>query len=193
LDEAPISLKYVPAVILMEVWIEIEGWPCYQVSNQGRVRSLDKVIIQSNGVQRFSKGVVLNPWKESGYFRVDLSNDNEKQPFFVHTLVCTVFHGPCPEGLECRHLDGNEWNNLPDNLMWGTRKQNAEDAVRHRISNPIKRANFQNGNHAKANREKAADPEFKEKLRQAALRRWSDPSERQKQSQRTSNFYKNKK
>lgn len=55
-------------------------------------------------------------------------------------MILEAFEGPCPDGEECRHLDGDPTNNLPDNLAWGTHKQNCEDTVRHgrsrRASNP---------------------------------------------------------
>jgi hypothetical protein len=43
----------------------------------------------------------------------------------------TVFVGPRPERLECRHLDGDKANNRVENLRYGTRKENAEDMTRH--------------------------------------------------------------
>jgi HNH endonuclease len=49
----------------------------------------------------------------------------------VHRLVLEAFVGPCPEGMECRHLDGNRTNNRLDNLAWGTRIENHEDMKRH--------------------------------------------------------------
>jgi hypothetical protein len=42
----------------------------------------------------------------------------------VHQLVCEAFHGPCPAGLETLHEDENGLNNRPENLRWGTRKEN---------------------------------------------------------------------
>jgi hypothetical protein len=33
--------------------------------------------------------------------------------------------------MQCRHLDGNPSNNRPDNLRWGTAKENAADMIRH--------------------------------------------------------------
>lgn len=49
----------------------------------------------------------------------------------VHRAVAHVFHGPCPEGQEVRHLDGNPTNNHAANLAYGTRKQNMSDAILH--------------------------------------------------------------
>ena len=48
-----------------------------------------------------------------------------QQPRKVHQLVCEAFHGPCPfEGAVVLHRDENPHNNRPDNLRWGTQKEN---------------------------------------------------------------------
>lgn len=49
----------------------------------------------------------------------------------VHVVVATAFHGPCPKGLECRHKDGDHYNNRASNLEWGTRRQNLDDRAKH--------------------------------------------------------------
>ena len=46
----------------------------------------------------------------------------------MHRIVLEAFVGPCPEGLEGAHLDGNPRNNRVDNLSWATKKEN----MRHR-------------------------------------------------------------
>jgi hypothetical protein len=50
---------------------------------------------------------------------------------YVHRLVCEAYHGPCPPGLQCRHLDGNQANNAPSNLAWSDKATNEADKVRH--------------------------------------------------------------
>ncbi len=43
----------------------------------------------------------------------------------VHRAVCEAFHGPAPfEGAVVMHLDENSLNNRPENLKWGTQKEN---------------------------------------------------------------------
>lgn len=49
----------------------------------------------------------------------------------IHQLMAKAFLA-CPKGhTEVRHLDGNRHNNSLENLAWGTRKMNAQDAARH--------------------------------------------------------------
>ncbi len=53
----------------------------------------------------------------------------------IHTLVLLAFVGPCPEGMECRHLDGTRTNCALANLCWGTRAENVADQRRHGVFN----------------------------------------------------------
>ena len=50
---------------------------------------------------------------------------------FVHRLVLEAFVGTCPEGMECRHLDGDPGNNRLENLAWGSPKENYADSLQH--------------------------------------------------------------
>ena len=43
---------------------------------------------------------------------------------YCHILVCTAFHGECPEGYECDHINGNKLDWSADNLRWVTRAEN---------------------------------------------------------------------
>lgn len=54
----------------------------------------------------------------------------------VHELVLTTFVGPCPSGLECRHLDGNPARCALANLAWGTHRENEADKYRHGTRRP---------------------------------------------------------
>lgn len=51
--------------------------------------------------------------------------------FYVHRLVLEAFIGPCPDGMEACHNDGNGSNNNLSNLRWDTRIANAQDMVSH--------------------------------------------------------------
>jgi hypothetical protein len=64
---------------------------------------------------------------ESGHMRVRIGGTLE----YVHRLVLRAFVGPCPDGQEVRHLDGNPANNNLANLAYGTRSENIADALRH--------------------------------------------------------------
>ncbi len=71
------------------------------------------------------------PSGKSGYLEVQLRKDGHGYHRLVHRLVLEAFVGPCPEGMECRHLDGKPGNCWLDNLEWATPKVNQADRLRH--------------------------------------------------------------
>lgn len=112
-----------------EIWKPIPGYEGqYEVSDQGRVRSLDRTITNSKGVTSRLTGRTLrsSPTK-AGYPIVQIPPKKR----YVHRLVLEAFIGSCPQGMECRHLDGNPSNNRLDNLVWGTHSENNRDIVTH--------------------------------------------------------------
>jgi len=63
----------------------------------------------------------------AGYLGLNLRVTNKKRRFgLVHRLVASAFYG-FHEDLHVRHLDNDKLNNKPDNLQWGTRKENMAD------------------------------------------------------------------
>jgi len=68
-----------------------------------------------------------------GYLRVGLYRNRKKKYPFAHRLVLEAFIGPCPEGLEACHEDGNPANNNLSNLRYDTHQANSFDRVQHRI------------------------------------------------------------
>ncbi len=50
---------------------------------------------------------------------------------YLGRLILQAFVGPCPNGMECCHNDGNPANNHVDNLRWDTRKNNVADTIKH--------------------------------------------------------------
>jgi hypothetical protein len=99
----------------------IPGYPKYAVNDRGAVVS------DARGKRRRLR-VFLDG---RGYPAVDLSRDGVKRKFAVHRLVLLAFVGPCPAGMETRHLDGVRTNNRLTNLCYGTPVENAEDKRRH--------------------------------------------------------------
>lgn len=116
----------------METWVPVSGFEGeYEVSDQGRVRSLAR--LDRRGY--LQSGRLLKPMRNnrhSNHRRVVLSKDGKRTDKLVHRLVLETFIGPCPEGHEACHNDGNPSNNVLSNLRWGTKKSNALDREEHR-------------------------------------------------------------
>lgn len=118
---------------MTEEWRPVLGYEgMYEVSSVGRVRGVGRFGETRPGVIAFFKPKILRGgMTKDGYPRVWLTRNNRRTEYRVSRLVCAAWHGPCPEGMECRHLDDNKLNNTPSNLRWGTRSENTYDKVRN--------------------------------------------------------------
>jgi len=108
------------------VWKRIEGWPDYEISNYGQVKSWRKW--NKAPIPRYLKPIKY----KSGYrgFSLETKYKKSKQ-FYAHRLVLLAFGGESPEGTECCHGDGVKNHNHIKNLRWGTRSENQLDRRRH--------------------------------------------------------------
>lgn len=120
---------------MTEEWRDVMGYEgLYQVSNEGRVKSLARTVSRSDGllVSVQEKILKLSPNVVSGHMRVNLRKDYKTETVAVHVLVATHFlKKPTSENVEVCHNDGNAVNNFSWNLRWGTRKSNIEDRRLH--------------------------------------------------------------
>lgn len=117
-----------------ENWRDVPGYEGrYQVSDQGRVRSLDhRVRVVCKGVEttRLSPGKLLKPGPsgDCGHLSVAIGKGNS---VLVHILVMMAFVGPRPDGADVAHGDGDPTNNRLSNLRYATRTSNNQDMVYH--------------------------------------------------------------
>lgn len=118
-----------------EIWKDIEGYEgLYQVSNFGRVKSLNYRYTEKEGI--------LKPIKnKDGYLYVGLWKNRKGKKFRVHKLVASVFipnDNPI-EKTEINHKDENPSNNHFNNLEWVTPKENCNYGTRNkRLSKKLK-------------------------------------------------------
>lgn len=113
-----------------EIWKPIDGYESlYEVSNLGRVRSLDKPYLRrDNGATYIIPGRVLACGRNGEYRTVTLHKEYGQKTFSVHRLVAKAFL-PQKEGQICvNHLDSNPSNNRADNLEWCTQSHNIQYA-----------------------------------------------------------------
>ena len=117
----------------MERWRPVPDWEgLYEVSDKGRVRSVDRVVQFADGRTRRYRGRVLKlKLNVHGYPLAPLCRGEVKRWALVHRLVLTAFVGPCPAEQEGCHNDGDPTNAKLRNLRWDTRKANHADKRKH--------------------------------------------------------------
>lgn len=116
----------------MEEWRPVLGYEgFYEVSDLGRVRSLDRVVHSRNGRSYRMTGRILAMTRSGGRPTVTLSVDGAQRLCQVGVLVLEAFVGPCPPGLQCCHWDDDPTNNVPRNLRWDTPAANMADMLRN--------------------------------------------------------------
>jgi hypothetical protein len=107
-----------------EKWRPVPGFErTYEVSSLGRIRSIPR--------PRTRGGIRKQYVTNAGYLAVILSQDGKTSNLSVHALVAAAFIGPRPEGMEVRHIDGDQLNLSASNLAYGTHSSNMLDKVRH--------------------------------------------------------------
>lgn len=114
-----------------EIWKPVVGYEgYYEVSNTGKVRSVDRIVIDKKGRQYFRKGTELKQNIDRGYCRVSITKDGIKETLKVHRLVALAFI-PNPDNLpQVNHKDENKQNNNVENLEWVTCKDNQNYGTR---------------------------------------------------------------
>ncbi len=117
-----------------ENWKAVPGFEgLYEVSDLGRVRSLDRVVpvrLVSGSGSRRVPGKVLSPGLDSaGYLSVSLGKG---RGYRVHHLVMAAFGGAPPEaGAQRLHCNGVKTDNRFVNLRFGSRADNMNDMALH--------------------------------------------------------------
>lgn len=130
-----------------EQWRDIPEWEgLYQVSDLGRVRSLDTIKTDSLGRPRPGRGRSLSAdTKPNGYVYVNLKDKPRKRRRYVHQLVLEAFVGPRPEGHEACHVNGERGDNRLTNLRWDTISENRLDIGRMGRHNEGSKSHCDNG------------------------------------------------
>jgi hypothetical protein len=117
-----------------EVWVPVKGYEgIYEVSNFGRVKSLEITTIRNNGWPLTNKEKILNPVIDNfGYYRCCFNKGLPKKHKRVHSLVAIAFCNHVPNGRKqvVNHIDGNKLNNHFSNLESVTHRANVSTCFR---------------------------------------------------------------
>lgn len=114
-----------------ETWMDVKGYEgLYKISNMGKVRSLDREFVRSDGIASRIYGRILKPGIQNsdGYLAVALTKDKKARSFSVARLVASNFI-PNPDGkATVNHKKGIKTDNRVSELEWATQSENNHHA-----------------------------------------------------------------
>lgn len=111
-----------------ERWAPVPSEPGYEASTHGRIRSVDRIVVQKSGRRLRLRGQVLVSLPlPAGYRQVATAGRSRR---YVHRMVLEAFVGPCPPGMEACHRNCDNQDNRLSNLRWDTPRGNALDTLR---------------------------------------------------------------
>lgn len=127
------------AVLSDVIYKDIPNFPGYRAGADGSIWSCWGRTYELG--RAGYKPVFREEWKKlkinltHKYARIFLAGESQgrcrKAKHYVHRIILETFVGPCPEGMQCLHYDGNCRNNELSNLRWGTPTENGKDQDRH--------------------------------------------------------------
>lgn len=129
-----------------EEWRPVVGFEgYYEVSDQGRVRSITRRVPSGRGRTRIAAGRILSPTTGDPYRKVTFKVGGQQTGRNVHRLVALAFLGPCPDGMEVCHINGDHKDNRLSNLRYDTHSANQRDTVAYGGHALAKRTHCNNG------------------------------------------------
>lgn len=107
-----------------------EGY--YEVSSEGRVKSLPRIVNRKNDSVQPWPGKILKPQLDkTGYQSVTLCKDGFETRKMVHRIVAESFLERVDGSPYVLHGNGNKRDNRLQNLRWGTNSENVQDTIKH--------------------------------------------------------------
>lgn len=106
-----------------EIWMPIQGYSKYLVSNRGRIKTIQ---IRGKKVNQ----LMVQTLTKKGYLKVTLYENNNKKTLLVHQIVAQTFIPNPNNKPQVNHKNGIKTDNRVENLEWNTAKENVNHSIR---------------------------------------------------------------
>lgn len=113
-----------------EEWRAIPEAPTYSVSNLGRIRRDAHITINRGVPCKYPERILKLCDDGKGYLCTTCYLNGKHRRLYIHQCVMHAFVGRQEKGLEVRHLNSNPQDNRLENLCYGTKSDNMQDAVK---------------------------------------------------------------
>jgi len=115
-----------------EIWKPMNLWPGYEVSDMGRIKSLERTMIRSNGRRHTTPERILKASLDTkGYLQFHPYRDGKRFHVPVHREVFSAFYRLRMADEDIHHRDHDKTNNRVENLQACTRTEHAEITRQH--------------------------------------------------------------
>jgi hypothetical protein len=122
---------------MKEIWKEVLGYEgLYQVSNLGRVKSLDRVVKGKIKDYHYKSKILKPGITTKGHLYVNLYKNSKPKTRTIHQLVAESFlnHTPCKFDIIVDHIDNNKENNCLSNLQLISHRENLSKDKKNKTS-----------------------------------------------------------
>lgn len=114
---------------VQEIFKDIPNYEgLYQVSNLGRVKSLERKVNHFKGGLKVIKEKILKEYlSKNGYYYFRLSKENKVKKFTAHQIMAITFlnHKPCGYNIVVDHINNIKTDNRIENLQLITQRENS--------------------------------------------------------------------
>lgn len=150
-----------------EIWKDVVGYEgLYQVSNLGRVKSIDTILKCKNGYRRRNGRILRQKFDGKGnYLEVSLSKESKVTTYSVHRLVAQSFIVNSKNKAEVNHKNRLKTDNRAENLEWCTRSEN-------QLHRYINKSKYDKSNGVKGAKSKKAKKVYQYDLENNLVKVW---------------------
>lgn len=104
-----------------EIWRDIPNYEGYQISNLGRVKSLERIDARGH---RLKEKILKPRIQPCGYYQVELYKNSIGKNYLIHRLTWLAFNGQIPENMQVNHINEIKADNRLENLNLMACKEN---------------------------------------------------------------------